>query len=111
MKIAAFVLSGMVGLAANAFAADTLTGVISDSMCAASHAAMTQNGTKMTDKQCTAGCVEHGAKYVLVESGKVLQIANQNVKDLATFAGDTVKVTGDVKGNAITVTKIEAVKK
>jgi len=111
MKITALALAGMLGLGVNAFAASTMTGVISDSMCGASHAAMTEHGAKMTDKQCTAACVQHGGKYVFVENGKVLQIANQDFKELVTFAGDQVRLTGDVKGDTVTVTKIEAGKK
>ncbi len=108
MKILA--LAGMIGLAAPAFAASTVTGIISDSMCAASHDAMTEHGAKMNDKQCTQGCVQHGAKYVVVENGKVLQVANQDFKQLPTFAGDKVQVTGDVKGDTITITKIQKAK-
>jgi hypothetical protein len=37
----------------------------------------------------------------------VIQIANQDNKDLATHAGHTVKMTGELKGNAIVVSKIE----
>src|SRR5581483_9872776 len=63
-KLVASVIS-VLALSAPAFAA-TWTGVISDSMCGKSHAAMTGNGSKMTDSQCTTACVEHGAKYVFV---------------------------------------------
>ena len=41
---------------------------------------------------------------------KVLKIANQNFKGLRQFAGDTVRLTGDVKGDVITVVKIEKAK-
>jgi hypothetical protein len=111
MRIIAIVLAGMLGLAANAFAETTTrTGVISDSMCGASHGAADEHGTKTTDKQCTAHCVDHGAKYVFVADGKVLQIANQNFKTLRKFAGQPVHLTGDVKGDTITVTKIVVAK-
>lgn len=111
MKVTMLAAATIIAFGANGFAASTLTGVISDSMCGASHDAMTEHGSKMTDKQCTAGCVQHGAKYVFVENGKVLQIANQNLKELPTVAGDKVQVTGDVKGDTITITKVEAAKK
>ena len=52
-------------------------------------------------------CVTKGAKYVFVNNGKVIAIANQDFKDLARVAGATVKLTGELKGDAITVTKIE----
>src|SRR5690242_20594115 len=110
MKVMALAVAGLLGLGANAFAASTMTGLISDSQCGASHAAMTEHGAKMTDTQCTNACVQHGAKYVFVQNGKVLQIANQDFKDLPTLAGDTVRLTGDVKGDTVTVTKITKAK-
>jgi hypothetical protein len=107
MGIKSLALVGVLGVCAPAFAASTVTGVISDSVCGASHDAMTKGGTTATDKQCTNGCVQQGAKYVVVENGKVLQVANQDFKELPTFAGDHVRVTGDIKGDTITITKIQ----
>jgi hypothetical protein len=52
-------------------------------------------------------CVRGGSRYILVADGKVLKIANQDNKDLAVHAGRTVKVTGELKGDQITVSKIE----
>ena len=68
----------------------TMTGMISDSMCGASHAKMmaAHKDAKMTDRDCTLGCVKAGGKYVFVSDGKVYQIANQNQPDLAKEAGD-----------------------
>ena len=92
--------------ASGAFAADgTWTGKISDSKCGAKHA-MGEHGKKMTDRECTEICVKGGAKYVFSSKGKVYQIANQDNADLATHAGHTVKLTGSMKGDAITVSKI-----
>jgi hypothetical protein len=99
----------LIGFGARA-SAETLTGTISDAMCGKSHEAMTEHGKKMTDKQCTAGCVEHGSSYVFVIGDKVLKVANQNFADLKQFAGDTVTLTGDVKGDTVTVTKIAKAK-
>jgi hypothetical protein len=39
--------------------------------------------------------------------GKVLKIANQDFKALRQLAGETVKLTGDLKGDTVTVTSIE----
>ncbi len=92
-----------------ASAADkTWTGKISDSMCGASHAAMISQhaGAKMTDRDCTLACVKAGGKYVFVMNGKVYNIANQDDADLMTHAGHTVQLTGDMKGDTITVSKI-----
>ncbi len=61
----------------------------------------------MADRECTQACIRGGSKYVLVVDGKVFQIANQDNKDLATHAGHLVKMTGEMTGSAITVSKIE----
>ena len=89
------------------FAAETWTGQISDSACGAKHEEAAEGQGKMPDRDCTAACVRGGSKYVLLVDGKVLKIANQDNKDLATHAGHTVKLTGDLKGDSITVSKIE----
>ena len=92
-----------------ALAADqTLTGQISDSMCGRSHKAAVEHGTqKMSDADCVKACIGKGAKYVLVSGGKVYEIANQDFSGLSEHAGHTVKVTGAVAGNAVTVSSIE----
>jgi hypothetical protein len=88
-------------------AEQTWTGQISDSACGAKHEEAAEGQGKMPDRECTVACVRGGSKYVLVSDGKVFQIANQDNKDLATHAGHTVKMTGEMKGTAITVSKIE----
>lgn len=94
--------------APGAFAASTtLTGKISDSGCGASHAKMKAQHPG-TDAECTVACVKGGGKYVFVSGGKVYTIANQDNQDLALNAGKTVKITGDVEGTTITVSKIAA---
>ena len=99
----------LLGLASLASAADmTWTGKISDSMCGVSHAKMAaaHPGSKMTDRDCTEACVKAGGKYVFVTGGKVYSIANQDLADLQTHAGHTVRLTGEMKGDTITVSKI-----
>jgi len=88
-------------------AEQTWTGKISDSACGAKHEEAAEGQGVMADRDCTQACVRGGSKYVLVVDGKVLQIANQDNKDLATHAGHAVKMTGELKGNAITVSKVE----
>ena len=102
-------LSILVGFSRTA-SAETLTGKISDAMCGKSHDAMTEHGKKMSGKQCPVACVEHGSQYVFVSGDKVLKVSNQDFAGLKQFAGDTVKLTGDVKGDTITVAKIEKAK-
>jgi len=90
------------------FAAEqTWTGQISDSACGAKHEEAAEGQGKMPDRECTTACVRGGSKYVIVVDGKTLQIANQDNKELATHAGHKVKLTGELKGNSITVSKIE----
>jgi hypothetical protein len=109
-----FLLVGMMSAtlaSGSAFAAQgSWTGTISDSACGASHAKMTDNGKKASDKQCTEMCVLHGAKYVFVENGRVLMIKNQDFAGLKQHAGDRVLLSGDRAGDTITVTKIAAAK-
>ena len=77
------------------------TGTVSDSHCGAKHA-------QPDDKSagCVASCVKGGAKYVLVSEGKVYELDAQD--KFASFAGKSVKVTGELKGMAITVASVEA---
>src|SRR5690349_21170063 len=100
----------LLGLTSFAPAAEmTWTGKISDSMCGGSHAKMiaAHGGGKMTDRDCTLACTKAGGKYVFVMGGseKVYNIANQDLAALQTHAGHTVRLTGEMKGDTITVSK------
>ena len=88
-------------------AEQTWSGKISDSACGAKHEEAAEGQGVMADRECTQACVRGASKYVLVVDGKALQIANQDFKDLAAHAGHAVKVTGELTGAAIKVTKIE----
>ena len=92
-------------LPGTAAAEQTWTGQISDSACGAKHEEAAEGQGKMPDRECTQACIRGGSKYVLVVDGKVFQIANQDNKDLVTHAGHKVQVTGELKGNAITISK------
>jgi hypothetical protein len=108
MKLALFLAAAVLLAAPFSLAAEqTWTGKISDSACGAKHEEAAEGQGVMADRDCTQACVRGGSKYVLVVDGKVLQIANQDNKDLATHAGHAVKMTGELKGNAITVSKVE----
>jgi hypothetical protein len=96
-------------LALPGFAAEqTMTGQISDSMCAASHDAMASGGKKVDTHECALACVKAGGKFVFVSGGKVYAISNQSLPDLSTHAGHTVKMTGEVSadGKSVTVSKV-----
>jgi hypothetical protein len=98
--------------AAQAQKDQTFNGLITDSMCAQSHAANIEHargnsGKTMTEKECTVGCVaRRGQKYVLVSNGKVYQISNQTYAALASYAAENVKLTGRLAGDTITVSNI-----
>jgi len=94
-------------LATLSASAATWTGQISDSACGMSHAKMmTEHKALKTDRDCTLACIAAGGKYVLVSDGKVYNISNQKLAALKQRAGSTVTVTGTMKGDTITVSKI-----
>jgi hypothetical protein len=99
----------LVGLGSFAPAADkTWTGKISDSMCGVSHTKMMaeHKPPSKNDRDCTLECVKAGGKYVFVSDGKVYHIENQDLALLQDHAGHTVRLTGEMKGDTITVSKI-----
>ncbi|MEO8052505.1 MAG: TlpA disulfide reductase family protein [Acidobacteriota bacterium] len=101
------VLSMLASLASFVPAAPiTLKGEISDSNCALSHQKVTQVHPSLNSHSCALACVRDGAKFVFVSDGKVLKIANQDLPALQANAGYTVQVTGDMKDDAITVSKV-----
>ena len=101
------VVVSMLG-AVSTFAADqTWTGQISDSMCGAKHDTSAEHGKKMSPRDCTLACVkDHSAQYVFVSGGKVYNVGNQSLAALKEHAGHTVKLTGEMSGETITVSKI-----
>ena len=97
------------GLPAAFAASQTITGVITDSMCKSNHAMMQKRPNKMSDRDCTAACVKMmGQKYMLAAGDKVYQIENQNFAGLERNAGGTVKAIGQVSadGKEITLSRI-----
>jgi hypothetical protein len=90
----------------------TITGMISDSACGASHAKMMEMHKnakiKMSDRDCTLACVKGGGKFVFVADGRVYTVGNQNLAALTEHAGETVSLTGEVNGSTLTVSKVSA---
>lgn len=92
-----------------AAAQQTFTGRLSDSMCGASHQSRT-SARAFTDRECLIACIKALAKYVLVDqNNEVIAIANQDAMGLPFYAGRPVKLTGERKGDAVFVTKVEAI--
>lgn len=82
--------------------AETWAGKISDSGCGVKKHTMGKS-----DAECVTMCVKGGGEYVFVgDKDKVYKIGNQKFADLAAHAGHTVDLTGTMKADVITVTKI-----
>ena len=83
----------------------TLTGVISDSMCGATHMIKDKSPA-----ECTRMCVKDGQSYSLLV-GKNVYTLTGHQPELDQLAGQTVTVTGKLNGNAFTVESVTPVKK
>jgi hypothetical protein len=80
---------------------ETLTGVVSDAMCA-------KNPTKASSPDhaaCAKKCINGGSPAVLIVSGKVYQVANATM--LNAYAGKTVTVDGTVDNDVLTVKSVK----
>ena len=80
----------------------TFTGVLTDDMCTKKHM---MPGKPNAD--CVRDCTKHGAKYVVVSEGKVIELKG-NQDQLSELAGKKIKVAGDLAGKTLTVASIEA---
>jgi len=64
----------------------------------------------MADRTCLFECIKGLAKFVLVDSdNKVIPIANQDLMGLPLYAGRPVRLTGELRGDAIVASKVEAI--
>ena len=79
-----------------------LTGIVSDSMCGASHMAKDK-----TAAECTRMCVKDGSKYALVVGDKVYTLAGHE-PELDKLAGEKATVKGDVSGTNVKVSSVQA---
>jgi hypothetical protein len=75
--------------------ADTMTGVVTDTMCGLNHSG------KPADK-CTAGCVKKGSTMSLVVGDKVYEMKGKT-EGMEALGGATVKVSGKLAGNILEV--------
>ena len=82
----------------------TLTGVVSDNMCGATHMAKNKNAA-----ECTRMCVKQGQKYALVV-GKKIYTLNGHEAELDKMAGQKVKITGNVAGDVVSVSSVTSAK-
>ena len=86
-------------------ATNTLTGMVSDSMCGAHHMAKDKSPA-----ECTRMCVKQGQKYALVVGQKVYTLEGHE-DDLDKLAGQRVTVKGTVSGDTVNVASVTAAKK
>jgi hypothetical protein len=87
---------------------DTFTGIVTDSECPGSHAAMRMGPT---DAECVKACIDaHGASYILFDGKRTYGLSDQRTP--ASLAGRRVSVTGtlDESGRTIEVSAIAAVR-
>jgi hypothetical protein len=83
----------------------TLTGVVSDAACGATH------GMKgMTSADCTRMCVKAGRKYALVV-GKDVYVLQGHEAEIEKLAGESARVKGSVSGKTMTVESVTPAKK
>jgi hypothetical protein len=86
------------GLSAVGFAAE-VKGFVQDQNCAGKPA-MKDNA------ECAKRCVKNGSPAVLVaEDGTIYKIANQD--KITSHTGEKVTVSGDIKGDTITVSEVK----
>src|ERR1700691_2053369 len=86
------------GFTANAMAAE-FKGFVEDTACAG-------KASMAGDSECAKSCIKGGSPAVLVTTdGKIYKIDNQS--KIVSWAGENVVVTGDLKGDTITVTDVK----
>lgn len=81
----------------------TLSGVVSDTMCGAKHM------MEGSPADCTRACVGKGSKYALVVGDKVYTLDTSDQKaldELNKLAGEKAKVTGTVNGDTVEVSSV-----
>jgi hypothetical protein len=108
MKAAAstFAAALLFGMSVVSAKSTTMTGVVGDAMCGVKH--MMADGEK-----CTHGCVKEGSDYALIVKDKAykLKTSSDTAKEqLGKLAGKSARIVGDLDGDTITVTSVEAAK-
>ena len=95
-------LFGLLAIAALSAAPgkQTMSGDITDSMCARGDHSKMQMGP--TDAECTIACIRaHGATYVLYDGKHAYDLSDQQTPE--KFAGKRVTITGTVDAKTYTV--------
>ena len=114
MKVSLIGLSLVLAASTAGAAEQTLTAAVGDSHCGKSAHPTEFRGKKISGRDCIVGsedgvvpgCLAHGAKYILVAGDKVYQVSNQDFAGLRSHAAQIVRVTGEVVGDTIAITRI-----
>ena len=85
----------------------TWDGVLSDAKCNGKHSKDEHSATAKGDHDCATKCIAGGEKAVFVAAGKTYKIANQDFAGIKDHAGHKIALTGEMKGDTITISKIE----
>ena len=99
-KLTAVLMLSLAGAFAAVAQQQSLMGVVTDSMCGASHMAKDK-----TPAECTQMCVKDGMKYALAVEKKVY-ILEGHEAELAKLAGQKVTVKGTLKGDTLSVQEV-----
>jgi hypothetical protein len=102
MKKVAILAGLLLMFATVAFAADSWTGYVTDTKCAAGGKGGADHAA------CAKKCLGGGDSAVLVVDGKVVKIANQD--KVKGHEGHHVTVTGKLEGDTLTIDKLTMVK-
>jgi hypothetical protein len=103
-KLTAVLMLALMGALAASAQQQSLTGVVTDSMCGATHMAKDK-----TSAECTQMCVKDGMKYALAADKKVYTLEGHEA-ELAKLAGQKVIVKGTLKGDTLSVQEVAASK-
>ena len=104
MKLAAALMLALAGAFAAVAQQQSLTGVVTDSMCGATHMAKDK-----TPAECTQLCVKDAMKYALAVEKRVYTLEGHEA-ELAKLAGQKVTVKGTLKGGTLSVQEVAASK-
>ncbi len=97
-KVLSFLFAGALALSA----AQTFTGVITDSMCGKDHSAMNVS----PDSKCVIECVKHGSKYALSDGKNVYLLSDQKTPE--KYAGQKVTIPGTLNATT-TIIKVDSI--
>ncbi len=99
-KLTVVLMLAFVGAFAAFAQQQSLTGVLTDSMCGATHMAKDK-----TPAECTQMCVKDGMKYALAADKKLYTLDGHEA-ELAKLAGQKVTAKGTLKGDTVTVESV-----